>query len=98
MKTHAERNSQAGGAANARGALTAWGQSRLRNHGAGSSFFPLFSGQVLGGRSAGDTLDPLPGARQLQAAEALVVMLLAPWLGAYADRRGQEESAGWGIF
>lgn len=69
-------------------ALTAWG-----NHGFTTTvlvgFFPIFLGKFW----AAD-LPPTRSTLYLgitNSAASLVVMLLAPWLGAWADRRGQKK-------
>ncbi|HKC15373.1 MAG TPA: MFS transporter, partial [Steroidobacteraceae bacterium] len=76
-----------------RRAQRAWALTAWANHAFATTvlvvFFPLFLGKYW----AAD----LPATRSTlylglaNSSASLVVMLLAPWLGAYADRRGQKK-------
>jgi UMF1 family MFS transporter len=76
-----------------RRAQRAWALTAWANHGFSTTvliaFFPLFLGNYWAAQ--------LPGTRSTlylgvaNSAASLVVMLLAPWLGAWADRRGQKK-------
>ena len=76
-----------------RPAVLAWALTAWANHGFATTvlvgFFPLFLDSYW---AAG-----LPGTRSTlylglaNSAASLVVMMIAPWLGAYADRRGQKK-------
>ncbi|HEX9472967.1 MAG TPA: MFS transporter [Steroidobacteraceae bacterium] len=76
-----------------RRARRAWALTAWANHGFATTvlvgFFPIFLGKYW----AAD----LPATRSTlylglaNSSASLVVMLLAPWLGAYADRRGQKK-------
>src|SRR5258706_8091363 len=76
-----------------RRAQRAWALTAWANHAFATTvlvvFFPLFLGKCWGA--------DLPATRSTlylglaNSSASLVVMLLAPWLGAYADRRGQKK-------
>jgi UMF1 family MFS transporter len=76
-----------------RRAQRAWALTAWANHGFSTTvlvgFFPIFLGKYW----AAD----LPATRSTlylglaNSAASLVVMLIAPWLGAYADRKGQKK-------
>ncbi len=80
-------------AATRRRAQRAWALTAWANHSFATTvlvgFFPIFLNKYWGAE--------LPGTRSTlylgltNSAASLVVMLLAPWLGALADRRGQKK-------
>lgn len=80
-------------AAARRRAQRAWALTAWANHGFATTvlvgFFPIFLNKYWGAE--------LPGTRSTlylgltNSAASLIVMLLAPWLGALADRRGQKK-------
>ena len=82
----------AGGGARRR-AQRAWALTAWANHGFSTTvlvgFFPIFLGKYWAAE--------LPATRSTlylglaNSAASLVVMLVAPWLGAYADRKGQKK-------
>jgi UMF1 family MFS transporter len=76
-----------------RRAQRAWALTAWANHGFVTTvlvaFFPLFLGKYWAAQLPGTTSTLYLGLANSGA--SLVVMLLAPWLGAYADRRGQKK-------
>src|SRR6201996_7964029 len=76
-----------------RWAQWAWGLSAWANHGfmttVAVGFFPIYFDRYLA--------TGLPGQQQTlylgmtNSTATLIVMLIAPWLGALADRRGQKK-------
>ncbi|MFM2287232.1 MAG: hypothetical protein RL684_375, partial [Pseudomonadota bacterium] len=76
-----------------RRAQRAWALTAWANHGFSTTvlvgFFPIFLGKYWAADLAPTRSTLLLGLAN--SAASLVVMLIAPWLGAYADRKGQKK-------